>query len=109
MKVGLVTGPSTPSARHAPRTKVVLPVPELAGDQHDVPGGERAGELRAGGLGLLCALRDQPKRSIWLAGSGSGCTGRGCSGSGSASSGGSRLKSSRSCSSTAVPRRAAAG
>src|SRR5437763_14854627 len=27
VKVGLVTGPFTPSARHAPRTKVVFPVP----------------------------------------------------------------------------------
>ena len=27
MKVGLVTGTVTPSARHAPRTNVVLPLP----------------------------------------------------------------------------------
>src|SRR6185503_11522215 len=27
VKVGLVTGPATPSARHAPRTNVVLPLP----------------------------------------------------------------------------------
>ena len=39
VKVGLVTGPSTPSARHAPRTNVVLPLPSSPLTSTTSPGG----------------------------------------------------------------------
>src|ERR1019366_2835277 len=36
--VGLVTGPATPSARHAPRTSVVLPAPSSPATSTTSPG-----------------------------------------------------------------------
>ena len=53
VKVGLVTGPVTPSARQAPRTNVVLPDAELAGDGDDIARLELRGERRSDALGLL--------------------------------------------------------
>ena len=58
VKVGLVTGSFTPSARQAPRTKVVLPAAQLAAHQHHVAGRRPRGQLGAGGLGLLARAQD---------------------------------------------------
>src|SRR4051812_6672140 len=41
VNVGLVTGPSTPSARQAPRTKVVLPLPSSPCTSTTSPGSSR--------------------------------------------------------------------
>ena len=48
VKVGLVTGPSTPSARHAPRTNVVFPLPSSPLTRTTSPGVRRPRQLRSG-------------------------------------------------------------
>ena len=121
MNVGLVTGPRTPSARQAPRTNVVLPLPSSPLTSTTSPGRSRAASS-APAASVSAALRltirtpsvwrardrgaGQPNRPIWSA-AGSASSGdhrrsRPRAGGGSsASSAGSRAKSSRSCSFTA--------
>ncbi len=53
VKVGLVTCPSTPSARHAPRTNVVLPEPSSPETVTTSPGSRSAASSRRDALGLL--------------------------------------------------------
>ena len=57
MNVGLVTGSSMPSERHAPRTSVVLPEPSSPRSEDDVARAQQACERAAERLGLGRRLR----------------------------------------------------
>ena len=111
--VGLVTGPSTPSARHAPRTNVVLPEPSSPETVTTSPGRRSRGEPgreRSRSLRASASRSEQPELDRRLrrlpGGEQTGCCGGAtCAAHAARAAARSRTSARRACAACRAPRR----